>query len=453
MAKKYEKIHPDIKYGLTQRSRLTALDSALQISDQKYTVKLKGAQSLTLDVKKIEVDKLKYRIKNNRARSAQNMWIEKNEDKITKYIEEYSLQDYQPRVNYSERTNWLREQDPEHEIIQRIQHEILNNFNINKDRIFKEFSEDGVEQEEPLIVNKAGFVLSGNRRLSCFRQLSYYEINEDLKYAEIVYWKNSTPEQENNVEQRRDGGKPVDEPYDWFSTGEWIEDQRKGAEENGYEVDYDEICRETRRDKDELDTIVNRYRNALTFIAHQRKAGLTVRMEKILSMQQALDEYSKVMGHDKVKKLPLKRKVVFRNMIAPYMIQGKDYGSAYLMIKSAAKDASKFIDAFISLSPNIKNEDELDEFVKNPDNWEIATDTLGRARRRVENDKTKKKKRDAGFNALERMANEDIKTVIEYLKNPNKNKALLKNKKFPELINSLQTDFKEVISLIRKFKK
>ena len=453
MSNKYEKIHPDIKYGLTQTLRLEALNSSLQISDQKYTVKLKGAQSLTLNVKKIEVDKLKYRIKNNRARSAQNMWIEKNEDKIVNYIEDFSLNDYKPRVNYSERTNWLREQDPEHEIIQKIQHEILNNFNISKDRIFKEFSEDGVEQEEPLIINKAGFVLSGNRRLSCFRQLSYHEINDDLKFAEIVFWNNSTPEQENNVEQRRDGGKPVDEPYDWFSTGEWIEDQRKGAQENGYEVDYDEICRETRRDKKDIETIVNRYKNALIFIAHQDKAGLSVQMEKILNMQQALDEYSKVMEHDKVKKLPLRRKVVFRNMIAPYMLQGKDYGSAYLMIKSAAKEASKFIDAFIKLSPNINNEDELDEFVKDPSNWDVATDVLGRARRRVENDKTKKKRKDAGFNALERMANEDIKTVIEYLKNPNKNKFLLKNKKFPELMNSLHNDFKEIISLVRKFKK
>ena len=63
MSNKYEKIHPDIKYGLTQTLRLEAFNSSLQISDQKYTVKLKGAQSLTLNVKKIEVDKLKYRIK------------------------------------------------------------------------------------------------------------------------------------------------------------------------------------------------------------------------------------------------------------------------------------------------------------------------------------------------------------------------------------------------------
>ena len=131
----YEKIHPRIKYGLTQRDRITALKSALQIADQTYTIKLKGGQSLTLDVKKIEVDKLRYRIKNNRARSAQNIWIEKNEDKIVEYIKVYKLKDVQPRINYPDRTNWLREQDPEHEIIQKIQHEILNNNNIIKNRI------------------------------------------------------------------------------------------------------------------------------------------------------------------------------------------------------------------------------------------------------------------------------------------------------------------------------
>ena len=113
MAKKYEKIHPGIKYGLTQRSRIEALESAVPKADQKYTIKLKAGQSLTLDVKSIEIDKLKYRIKNNRTRSAQNIWVEKNEEKIIEYIKEYSLIDYKPRVNYDKRTNWLREQDPE----------------------------------------------------------------------------------------------------------------------------------------------------------------------------------------------------------------------------------------------------------------------------------------------------------------------------------------------------
>ncbi len=443
----YEKIHPRIKYGLTQRDRITALKSALQIADQTYTIKLKGGQSLTLDVKKIEVDKLRYRIKNNRARSAQNIWIEKNEDKIVEYIKVHKLKDIQPRINYSDRTNWLREQDPEHEIIQKIQHEILNNNNIIKNRIFREFAEEGVEQEEPLIVNKAGFVLSGNRRLSCFRQLAYHEENENLKYADIVFWENSTPDQENNVEQRKDGGEPVDEPYDWFSTGEWIEDQIK----NG--VDFEDICRETKRNKKEIDKFRKRYKNALAFIAHQSMAGIIVPMEKILKMEQALDEYSNVTGHDKVNKLPVKRKVIFRNMIAPYMQQGKGYGSAYLMIKDAAKNPTKFLDTFIDLVPEIKNDEGLNNYVTNTDNWDEAVDTLGRTRREVNRKKKRKANIDAGYNALQRIVNEDLKTVIDELKNPNKRIYMTKKKDFSLLINDFQNNVKEVISILRKIKK
>ena len=453
MAKKYEKIHPSIKYGLTQRSRIEALESAVPKADQKYTIKLKAGQSLTLDVKSIEIDKLKYRIKNNRTRSAQNIWVEKNEEKIIEYIKEHSLIDYKPRVNYDKRTNWLREQDPEHEIIQKIQHEILNKNNIKKNRIFKEFSEDGVEQEEPLIINKDGFVLSGNRRLSCFRQLAYHEINESLRLAEIVYWSNSTPEQENNVEQRRDGGEPVDEPYDWFSTGEWIEDQIKGQEANGYDVDYDEICRETKRNKKEVEKFRKRYKNALTFIADQGMAGIDVPMEKILNMEQALDAYSNVTGHEKVKKLPIKNKIVFRNMIAPYMREPKGHGDAYRMILDAAKEPSKFLSTFIELSPEIKNIDELDKFVTNIDNWDVAVDTLGRTRKAVNRRKKRKANRDAAYHALQRIVNEDIKTVIEDLNNPNKRLYLSKKKDFPSLINDFQNDFKLMIEIIRKFKK
>jgi hypothetical protein len=448
----YEKIHPQIKYGLTHSLRLTALRSALQISDSRYTIKLKAGMMLSLEVKKIEVDKLKYRIKNNRVRSSQNIWIEKNEEKILSYIKEYDLIDYEPRVNYQKRTNWLREQDPEHEIIQKIQHEILHKNNIAKSRIFKEFSEDGVEQEEPLIVSKAGFVLSGNRRLSCFRQLAYHQINEDLKFAEIVFWESSTPEQENNVEQRRDGGEPVDEPYDWFSTGEWIEDQIKGAELNGYEVNYDEICKETKRDKKDIEIFRKRYKNALTFISHQKKAGLAVPMEKIIAMQQALDEYSNVTGHDKVKKLPLRRKAVFRNMIAPYMREPKGHGSAYVMIKDAAKEPAKFITTFIELLPEINDDDELNKFVTNPENWDIAVDTLGRARKTVNKRKKRKADSDAGYNALKRMSTEDIKTLIEDFKNPNKFKHIVRKKDFSSLINDFQNDFKEMMSLIRRQK-
>ncbi len=118
-------------------------------SDRKYDVRFQG-KLRPFDVYSVRVELPKYRLENGRTRAAQQDHIAKN--KLGK--------------DFFDRSR------SENEEVQAAQHEILKRMAAHSDperNLFKFFEKR--DQEQPLILDYAGFVVNGNRRLCTYREI------------------------------------------------------------------------------------------------------------------------------------------------------------------------------------------------------------------------------------------------------------------------------------------
>jgi hypothetical protein len=103
-----------------------------------------------------------YRLENGRTLSLQDEYLAKHPDMPEDFFQRDS-------------------NSPE---AQAVQHELLMQLSSIKD-IFKTFKDSNTEQSEPLIVTNEGFIVNGNRRLSCWRTL-YFDDPETYKHFEYI---------------------------------------------------------------------------------------------------------------------------------------------------------------------------------------------------------------------------------------------------------------------------
>jgi len=384
-SKPYMKTPNTVKYGISQLQRLEALENAQE--EYTFPINIRGGHSFKIKVCKIDIDVLKYRISNNRTNMAQAAWCRENGKEVD-------------NIN---RTNWLRGQDSESEKIQKIQHELLNQMNMDQGTIYKTFLED--DQEEPVVVNSNGFVLSGNRRLSVFRNLFYNNKRSDLKYILVAFWDQSDEDLENLYEVQQDGRKQVDLDYDWFSFGQWISDMRA----KGLTLEYIEEV--SRREPSEIKKILKRYENAIVFQAEQKSFGREISEKKLSSMRQVLDTYSSFNSKIKTYQPALKKAV--KRMVSPGMLNWTGSGSAHLMIGYVSKlGPDKFYSEFKNLK-GFKDDSEFEEYFDDDENWSNICNTFGKFKTKLSSKKKAVTKINKGRDLLEG-ANMDILEAKSY---------------------------------------
>lgn len=103
----------------------------------------------------------KYRLANGRTASLQEQWLADNANQAKTYFDA----------------------DPELDVVQETQHELL--LKLVKDAGLLAFFKDRVnKQVEPIVLDENGFVVNGNRRLACWRNLHY---NEPLEYPHFSH--------------------------------------------------------------------------------------------------------------------------------------------------------------------------------------------------------------------------------------------------------------------------
>src|SRR5579863_3193595 len=101
-----------------------------------------------IPVYKVPIGFPKYRLRNGRTLTMQVDWLARNSGQPADFFE----------------------RDPEIEVVQRAQHEILLEMGKGSELV-KYFNDQANKQTRPLIIDAQGFVINGNRRLSYWREL------------------------------------------------------------------------------------------------------------------------------------------------------------------------------------------------------------------------------------------------------------------------------------------
>jgi len=112
---------------------------------------------VSLPIIRVPLNLPKYRIANGRTASAQQEWV----------------------AAHNEPVGFFDAGDPELEGLQSVQHGILKTM-IKEEGLLEKFSDAAQRQVEALLLDENGFVLNGNRRLCCWRELY---LSDQLKYS------------------------------------------------------------------------------------------------------------------------------------------------------------------------------------------------------------------------------------------------------------------------------
>ncbi len=149
------------RFGWPQNKRLEELLKLYSTPPKAtYRVPFQG-QNLDIAIVRVSIDLPKYRIANGRTASLQAEHLVKN-----------------PAVRRD-----IFSGDPELWDAQEAQHSLLL-LVVRQQELYKYFEDVANKQIDPILLDERGFVINGNRRLSCWRELHHHD---SLKYAHFAY--------------------------------------------------------------------------------------------------------------------------------------------------------------------------------------------------------------------------------------------------------------------------
>ena len=164
-------------------------------SDRKYDVRFQG-KLRPFDVYSVRVELPKYRLENGRTRAAQQDHMAKQ--KLAK--------------DFFDRSR------SENEEVQAAQHEILKKMADHSDRdrnLFKFFEKR--DQEQPLILDDAGFVVNGNRRLCTYREIHSNPGVTRFSHVDVIILPKCSPKDIDELEAHLQVERDIKEEYSWIS--------------------------------------------------------------------------------------------------------------------------------------------------------------------------------------------------------------------------------------------
>ncbi len=115
---------------------------------ETYRVADFKGETISLPILRVPLNLPKYRISNGRTASAQQEWV------ALKHVD----------------ADFFDNGDPELEDVQIAQHQILKNM-IREEGLLTKFEDPVNKQVDPVLLDENGFVVNGNRRLCCWREL------------------------------------------------------------------------------------------------------------------------------------------------------------------------------------------------------------------------------------------------------------------------------------------
>ena len=415
MFKNKNSLPSGIKYGIENTGdRIEEIKNSELISE-KYDISFPQYPNLYVPLYNVPIEYLTYRIDNGRTGSEQDQWCIDNGE---------SLDFFSNKDDFSK------------EKLQKAQHEVLSctDYDIADNEVYKFF--ERVDQKEALFVNGHGHILSGNRRLSMFRNLYHSGKRNNFARVKIAFWDEVDPVILRKFELHEDNVKDIKKKYSWMSQAQWYIQLKKDG------MSTEEIEKFSIQEAKHVDKWIKRYHEAKKMDSDVRKFSNGkefVPPKKLNKMIYALDSIAKLKSD--------------RNNIAK--------GPAYLdrigvLCYGTALDASggrsfrtidsikKFgPDTFIDVIKNVKGitkDKDIDNYISNIDNFgEVADQVFEIAE--VEKEKEKDKKNiQAGINAISKAKGQITNATVHFSKkHPDQDEATIKRR--------IKTLYKEIDKL------
>jgi hypothetical protein len=227
-------------------------DLKLTNSERKYDVRFQG-KLRPFDVYPVRLELPKYRLENGRTRAAQQDYIAKN--KLAK--------------------DFFDPSRSENEEVQAAQHEILKKMAAHSEaerNLFKFFEKR--DQEQPLILDYAGFVVNGNRRLCTYR-----EIHKDpaarFSHVDIIILPKCSPKDIDELEAHLQVEPDIKQEYGWASLALTLRQKLDNKQYN-----EDQLSAIYELTKKEIQTKIAQLILAEEYLVSRKKEGRYLELEK-----------------------------------------------------------------------------------------------------------------------------------------------------------------------------
>ncbi|HCF4202444.1 TPA: hypothetical protein NID94_001433 [Pseudomonas aeruginosa] len=194
------------RFGYSFELRLKELESSKPaVPNATFALELKG-DKIELVKFKVPIELPKYRLANGRTVSLQEQWLADNPSQDISYFEA----------------------DPELDVVQETQHELL--LKLVKDAgLFSFFKDKANKQVDPIILDENGFVVNGNRRLSCWRYLHYNEPAEypHFSHIDVVVLPHCDDKEIDRLEANLQIKKDIRAGYSWEARAIMMQHKQK----------------------------------------------------------------------------------------------------------------------------------------------------------------------------------------------------------------------------------
>lgn len=174
-----------------RRKELTSSKTNPATGHDRVVVK---GQVLDLEIVRVPVGLPKYRLSNGRTASLQEEWLANNPDQPQDFFEK----------------------DPELWVAQEEQHKLLREL-IKQEGLLDFFKDATQVQVNPIILDENGFVINGNRRLCCWREL-YYDKPEEyphFSHVDVVVLPHCDDKEIDRIEATLQIKKDIRADYSW----------------------------------------------------------------------------------------------------------------------------------------------------------------------------------------------------------------------------------------------
>ncbi|SPA25377.1 conserved hypothetical protein [Cupriavidus taiwanensis] len=183
-----------IRYGYPFEQRIKELaDSKPPMVLATWAMDVKG-EKLELTKFKVPIELPKYRLANGRTAALQEQWLATNPSESVDFFEK----------------------DPELDVVQETQHHLLMEL-VKEADLQSYFKDKANKQVEPIILDENGFVVNGNRRLSCWRDLYYNESSEypHFSHIDVVVLPHCDDKEIDRIEANLQIKKDIRAKYSW----------------------------------------------------------------------------------------------------------------------------------------------------------------------------------------------------------------------------------------------
>ena len=196
----------DIRYGWAQHKRCEELTKLYSIPAKAHHRVLFKGQNTDLPIVRVPIDLPKYRMANGRTSSLQAEYLAK----------------------HASARRDMFSGDPELTDAQAAQHELLLMV-IRQQDLRKTFEDISNKQIEPILLDERGFVVNGNRRLCCWRDLYYADSAKygHFAYIDVVVLPHCDEKDIDRLEAWLQIQKDIKADYSWDARANMLLDKQK----------------------------------------------------------------------------------------------------------------------------------------------------------------------------------------------------------------------------------